>query len=130
MPCSLEHRERVKMDTPEIKFGDITKQRAVLFSFRIFACSISRCCAVATEWKELSKAEKEPYEKKAKEDKKRSVSVVCRGSPVNTICSDRRYDEEVAKYAATVNSKEKESTHKVWFASFDMVFMLCVFLHH
>lgn len=54
--CRNENRDRIKKDNPGIGFGEITKK-------------------LAAEWKELSKSEKEPYEKMAKDDKKRSAAL-------------------------------------------------------
>lgn len=47
-----EQRDKVRNDNPELKFGDVGK-------------------VLGQKWKELSEAQKAPYEKKAAADKKR-----------------------------------------------------------
>ena len=47
-----EQRDKVRTDNPDLKFGDVGK-------------------VLGQKWKELSDAQKAPYEKKAAADKKR-----------------------------------------------------------
>ena len=47
-----EQRDKVRTDNPDLKFGDVGK-------------------VLGSKWKELSEAQKAPYEKKAALDKKR-----------------------------------------------------------
>jgi len=65
-----DNRDKVREENPGIKFGEVGKQ-------------------LGEKWKELSAKEKEPYDKKAKEDKE-------------------RYEREKAEYAGAAEEDEDD----------------------